>query len=542
MTTMNIGNRRSEEELQALKIKQNKETFVLVDQLDFRGTPEQLEQMQNFERAYISGAPVISDEEWDVLKYKYNYKESVTAGSPSGRNWLKLMAPLPSLEKCPTFEDFENYIKRNPNGSKRLGLKLDGLTANVRYTLKEDGKYHLDVVSSRGNGCYGLILNPFALSGVDLNIPKTIEEDKVMEMLELSSKDGILELTYTPNAIEFRGEALIRKSKENIEKYGENAVFRNIASGMFNRKVPNNTKGLVEYYKHDAVENPNVTIEGNKITIKGADRHTVTGAYANEDNILPFDKLGRNDLVQLENNRGEISVKILRADGTEEILPERKENLDIVFFSVAYDGDNIDTPYLNIIPGLKTLDQVGLSEQAIQEWGLEDEKGLFHQEFDDTDAKEIWNQVEKFYGVENGKRNKDLPRYRNLMEYACDGIVVKPKVSNTKTQGLGIRNNKNNPNKIIMSKYPDDQVAIKLLSEVVRVKLEKIEYNTTSLNNQTCSGILDKPYLTESGAYVSKINLHNVDWLAKNDWIKEGQEYDMVLAMDIIPQLLNPNL
>ena len=77
---------------------------------------------------------------------------------------------------------------------------------------------------------------------------------------------------------------------------------------------------------------------------------------------------------------------------------------------------------------------------------------------------------------------------------------------------------------------------------VVRVKLEKIEYKTTSLNNQTFSGILDKPYRTESGAYISTINLHNVDWLAKNDWIKEGNDYDMVMAMDIIPQLLNPNL
>ena len=52
--------------------------------------------------------------------------------------------------------------------------------------------------------------------------------------------------------------------------------------------------------------------------------------------------------------------------------------------------------------------------------------------------------------------------------------------------------------------------------------------------------MLDRPYLTESGAVVSNINLHNPNWLMMNDWIHEGGEYEMVMSMDIITVLLPP--
>ena len=540
---LNTGNRRSEEELQLLKVKENKEKFVLVDQTDFKGTEQQLELMQNFERAYISGSPVISDEEWDLLKNKYNYKESVTAGSPSGRTWLKLLAPLPSLDKAASFEDFKNYMERFPKGKKRFSLKLDGLTANVRYKLTENG-YEFDCISSRGNGYFGLILNEYALSGVELNVPKLIDKKEVENMLTFAQDAGQLTFDQIPNVLELRGEAVIRKTKENIEKYGEFAVLRNIAAGMFNRKVPNNTKGLFEYFSNKAKENKNIELLENELIISGSDRHTVTGSYADEDGVLPFEKLARNDKVKILKNQDSYEVKIIRVDGSELQLEEKKENLDIVFFSLGFNGDNIDTCYLNEISNIKTLKQVKFSEEGIEKYNLSpNAHGVFDFTSDEyKDIKEIWSLIEEFYGMKNGKRYQQLPRYRNLMEYACDGIVIKPEISNTQTQGLGIRNNKNNPNRIMMSKYPDDQIAIKLLSEVVRVKLEKILYKETTLNNKTCSGVLDKPYRTESGAYVSTINLHNIDWLKENNWIQEGKEYDMVMAMDIIPQLVNPNL
>ena len=87
--------------------------------------------------------------------------------------------------------------------------------------------------------------------------------------------------------------------------------------------------------------------------------------------------------------------------------------------------------------------------------------------------------------------------------------MIKLAKSNADTQGLTIRNAKSNANKLVIPKYPLDQIACKLESEIVEVKLEKIESSTTGLNNVTYQGILDRGYRTESGAIVSKINLHN---------------------------------
>ena len=132
------GNRRSEEELETLKILNNKTAFKLrEDQDSFTGTSEQLEFMQNAERAYISGHPIMTDEEWDILKSKYNYKETITSVSPSGRNWIKFESPLPSLNKGGSLEDLSEFLNKFPEDQKFIEeLKLDGLTANLRYMRK----------------------------------------------------------------------------------------------------------------------------------------------------------------------------------------------------------------------------------------------------------------------------------------------------------------------------------------------------------------------------------------------------------------------
>ena len=129
-----IANRRSEDELEKIKIENNKTAFTLEEQKDFKGTSEQLEFMQNAERAYISGHPIMTDEEWDILKSKHNYKESLTSTSPSGRSWVKLDSPLPSLNKGGSLEDLNKFIDKFPKNQKFIvECKLDGLTANLKY-------------------------------------------------------------------------------------------------------------------------------------------------------------------------------------------------------------------------------------------------------------------------------------------------------------------------------------------------------------------------------------------------------------------------
>lgn len=130
----NVANRRSEDELEKIKIENNKTAFTLEEQENFIGTPEQLEFMQNAERAYISGRPIMTDEEWDLLKIKHNYKESLTSTSPSGRNWIKFDSPLPSLNKGGSLEDLDEFLNKFPKDQKFIvECKLDGLSANLRY-------------------------------------------------------------------------------------------------------------------------------------------------------------------------------------------------------------------------------------------------------------------------------------------------------------------------------------------------------------------------------------------------------------------------
>lgn len=130
----NIANRRSEDELEKIKIENNKTAFTLEEQENFIGTLEQLEFMQNAERAYISGRPIMTDEEWDLLKVKHNYKESLTSTSPSGRNWIKFDSPLPSLNKGGSLEDLDEFLNKFPEDQKFIvEVKLDGLTANLKY-------------------------------------------------------------------------------------------------------------------------------------------------------------------------------------------------------------------------------------------------------------------------------------------------------------------------------------------------------------------------------------------------------------------------
>lgn len=545
----NHGIRRSEEELEKLKIEQNKTTFKLDDQENFIGSPEQLEFMQNAERAYISGNPYLTDNEWELLKHRHNYKETTMSISPSGRKWIKFDSPLPSLDKGGSLEDVNNFLSKFPEKQKFIvQVKLDGLTGNLRYKLdKENMTYKLETISSKGNGLYGLKLNDYALSGVKMNIPKEIDVNKIKTFLG-----------NIPEHFEFRGEAVIPKVKSIFDKYGKDSVWRNIASGMFNRIVPFNLEGLIEYITDGKSTLKNMCKEKEcEFKPEFSGRKCITPDIYNNmkliaslfENEPDYEAPKRGDRLTIENiSDNSYKITIYYSDGHERkyIWDEsRDEKLDFVMYSMSFDGSNIDlTDYIyrnnkwneleNL--GFKTINQVDFEESKRDNLNKKIQKTFRIT----SDREEIHDAVNDFYGVnkETNKRDINLPRLRNEYEYACDGVVIKPIGSNKETQNVDLRLGRNN--KIVQPQYPEDQIAIKLLSEIVKVKLDKIEYNTTSLGNTTCTGILDKGYKTESGAVVSRINLHNPDWLANNSWIKEGGIYDMVMALDIIPTIMNP--
>lgn len=137
MDTKVVGNRRTEEELEKIQILNNKTAFTLEPQKNFIGTESQLEAMQNMERSYIAGKPLVSDEEWEILKHKHNYEESLTSVAPSGRNWIKLLSPLPSIDKAGSRNDMETFLNKFDSSQLfKIECKLDGLTSNVRYKRK----------------------------------------------------------------------------------------------------------------------------------------------------------------------------------------------------------------------------------------------------------------------------------------------------------------------------------------------------------------------------------------------------------------------
>lgn len=537
MVKRQVGNRRSEKELEELRIKSNKLSFELIEQKNFKGSDKQLEMMQTFERAYIDGAPIISDEEWDILKNKYNYEESLVSTSPSGRSWVKMFSPLPSINKASNLNELNNFLAMfDDNQIFKVEGKLDGLTANVRYVLKNN-LYIFDCITSRGNGRYGLKLNPYALAGVKKNWPDTIELKYVQDILECDEKE-------LPKYFELRGEAVIPKNKHTYEKYGKNSVWRSIASGMFNRKVPFNLNGVINYCFDGQETLESLMNNNSEILFQGIFKgrkclnpkiFEITKLIASLFEEKDPDKFTKYDSIKIEKD---FKVTIFHENGNAWSGYDDGEELDIVFYSVSIKDSNIDSKKIRNIPNIKYISDI--------EWELNEFNNISNipKTYRETaDRSSILQAIFDFYGTDNnGKRDLKKPRLRNMCEYALDGVIIKPINSNRETQGLYFRNHKNNTNKIICPKYPEDQIAVKLLSEVVKVKLEKIEYTETELGNVTCSGILDKPYLTESGSIVERINLHNPEWLDSNSWIKEGEFYDMIMALDIIPTLINPDL
>lgn len=519
-----VGNRRTENELEALRISSNRKNFELIKQSNFKGTARQLELMQNFERNYIGGQPMISDEEWDILKVKYNYEESPNAISPSGRSWAKMGSPLPSIDKAFGIDQMVDFINKNGIDKKyKIQCKLDGLTANIRYRYdRENNIYVKDSVMSKGNGRYGLEIHPFALSGVKTNIPDSILVNDVQHII--GEDKNIEDYKF----FELRGEAVIPKNEYTYEKYGKNPVWRSLAAGIFNRKIPANLHGLVDYLYGKSLED--IVNEDFKFSPSNVKEGRYFASIVSDKPFLMGDKI----TVFLN---GDFFID--HKDGTliNGNFNDYNEYLDVVFYSCTIGDSNIDTDRIADIPYIKYVSDIDF-EDLHKHLNPEDKVYTVS-----DDINVIKKSVCDFYGVdEDGIRDQSKTRFKNFYEYAMDGVIIKPVDSNRESQGMYISNHHNNSNRIIVPKYPKDQVAVKLLSEIVRVKLAKIETSTTELGNITCSGILDKSYITESGAVVDRVNLHNIEWLNNNSWIKEGGSYDMIMSADIIPVLLNPNM
>lgn len=523
MTEKTFGNRRNEQELQQFKDEKLRLKYRLIEQPNFNGSPELLEEMQKYERAYREGTPVITDEEWDDLVKKTGYVESLDqVVAPSGRRWIRMGAPLVSLKKIDKIESVEKMVQ--PGKLMVIGPKLDGLTYSAFYIYDDHKNLIYDSIGTRGDGVHSLLLHSGALDGVTIyGLPKFIDAETAVFLEENGCVvDGRFEL---------RGEAMIDKYRY-CEENGldvETLVPRSISAGMFNRIVSSSLKYFIDtlwgklgrpefkngFNQEEAVE---INKSHTKETKKFLSSFGIIGRKSDISSVIAV-KIGVN--IAMYVSYKEDSSKFELETGT--IGNLRVEHLHMISFSVASKHGNIDRPdILNAIPGVKYVGSV------------EDFKDIYAV----TDSpEEAVRCVDNLYGTVRGVRDKSKERIKVTCRFALDGIVIKPLDSDAESQKLvGVKKQ----GKLVISTKPADQVAIKLPTDPVRTRIIELVRTTTTLGNVTVRATIE-PTVAEGGATIKSVNLHNENWLSlpENQWIKEGAECDLRLSMDIIP-ILSP--
>lgn len=510
MVKENIIIQRSKEELEEIKKEALEQKFKLKEQPNFKGSEEMLLFMQQAERKYREGKPIISDEEWDELVSKTNYEESLDEiVSPNGRTWVKLGAPLGSLNKINDMDRLKSHLEQYMTNGFITEPKLDGLTYNAIYRENKNGLFELDKITTRGDGINGLALWEDALKYVEKKYLPDIISKETGEYLK---DNGFVQ----NNRIEISGEAVVDKSfySNKSEEYWNDIIPRSIAAGIFNRKIPSN----LEYFVKSNFKEGQEDFTPKEIRL--------IKSKSGYKNFVPK-KVLENDIIGLENGEEKSLYEYLKStsEGLAFDKLRYKEQLYFFMFSIVDNkGNRIDD--LEVFKNLPDFQYVGFHEAF---------KDLSYQGKSIDEFQYVIKCIDNLYGTKNFIRDTNLERKKLTSKFPMDGIVIKPIGSNTESQNMEPYEK---AGKIIVPKYPKDQIAVKLPTDASRTKILKINYKTTKLGNITVSADII-PTKVEGGAVVSNVNLHNPDWLKApdNQWIKEGVEAELRMAYDIIPIL-----
>ncbi|WP_024864810.1 NAD-dependent DNA ligase LigA [Butyrivibrio sp. FCS014] len=195
---------------------------------------------------YNQDEPEISDYEYDQLmqRLKVIEKENpdlVTADSPSRivggvakrEAGVKVThnVPMLSIEDVFNTEDVTDWInkvhERHPDALFSVEQKIDGLSMSLRYQRQEDGKLHLTLAETRGDGLIG--------------------EDVTANALVIPDVKQVLDLPY--ESLELRGEVYMSHEafesfNEEQEKLGKKLAAnpRNLAAGTLRQLDPEITR------------------------------------------------------------------------------------------------------------------------------------------------------------------------------------------------------------------------------------------------------------------------------------------------------------
>lgn len=488
------GLRRDKPSLMKAKINNYKVKFSNTQE-NFTGTDEQLLLLFQAEEAYGFGSPIITDAEFDELAEQTNYSQSLRSPkSSSGRKWIKMSVPLVSLLKVNKIDSLKEFLDDFQPGTQfYIEPKLDGLTFNAVY--KRSGTdFVLNNISSRGDGRLGLEFHPDALNGLEtLGLPRTISEKSVNIFPELENSDG---------EVSFRGEAVVMKD----DPLYQGKLLRSVAAGMLNRKI-----GYLSQYRDIWKESFSKKELLNKFPIE-LDPIIVKGERCPRLALVPhFAKMNKNGTFTI------FEVDEVRQDLTDAVNKQNK--LTFVTFAFVYKGANAPSRGIMEVFEQEGIIPISHLVKEVAE-SLNDQNLLENGTSGGTD--QIIKLVKKANSVHSSWR------------FPIDGLVIKPVHTSQETQMLNptIKNGK-----IVYPHHPKDQVAYKFPPVKIPVKLIKIHESKTSLGNLTYSGELDKVYVMPSGTRVTRVNLHNKNWLDANPWIKPGATLHMHLSNDIIPVL-----
>ena len=200
----------------------------------------------HMDRYYNQDAPVISDYEYDQLMLQLKeaekeHPEWVTKDSPTQKiggtarreAGVKVThdVPMLSIEDVFSKEEVTAWVDkvraRYPDAVFSVEVKVDGLSMSVRYEKGQDGRLHLTLAESRGDGLVGEDVT--ANARVIPDVPETI--DLSCDSLELRG-----EVYMTHEAFEAYNREMEAQGKK------EAANPRNLAAGTLRQLNPSITR------------------------------------------------------------------------------------------------------------------------------------------------------------------------------------------------------------------------------------------------------------------------------------------------------------
>lgn len=171
------------------------------------------------EKYYNSGECELTDDQFDVLETfcekTLNYTPTIGV-IPNGIK-IKLPVPMGSLKKMRNEDEVKSW-KKSHNGPFYILDKLDGISCLLEYKLKDNDKYILGNIYSRGDGSYGT------------SLVHKVQNISIPNMLNAKHFSSI-----NDEVVYIRGELVVDKNRwsVNSKKYSSPRVM---ASSICNLK------------------------------------------------------------------------------------------------------------------------------------------------------------------------------------------------------------------------------------------------------------------------------------------------------------------